>query len=298
MMAAKRKLERRAERRPLWKFCTWDDLDTLTFADGAMLSLSHNKGTHFRKALRVDEDKLSASLVALQDIGKRTAGANPKITGFVKVMEHAHLDGVSLIGLLATLVAGRSSAATAEDDGRSDGKGAPTKACTTPTRPRAAACKRARHSPATQKTKVRASEHGASSSSSSSSSSEVRRPVPAVDDADAETEEDEIANNCGSDGGVGGGDSGQRQRKRRQQQQQQQQQQQPGLQRLHSTVRRCGLERFARPLIEAGVEDVRMLPFLEDTDFTALGMTKLHQRVLLRAAAERTVETESDCDCD
>lgn len=84
--------------RHAWKGCVWADLDALELPPGTRVELRHNAGNIMCATLREDGPRLGAVLGALVVAGR--AVANPKITGFVKVVEHTRVDGVPLAQVL------------------------------------------------------------------------------------------------------------------------------------------------------------------------------------------------------
>ena len=99
-----------------WKRCTWDDLDSIPLLEGMELELRHNARHVFRRTVG-PADSLSEQLRDLAQVAKRTEGANPKITGFIKVVEHTKLDNV----YIATMLAPSISAGSASGAGASAG---------------------------------------------------------------------------------------------------------------------------------------------------------------------------------
>ena len=138
-----------------WKRCTWDDLDNIPLLDGMELELRHNARHVFRRTVG-PADSLSEQLRDLAQVAKRTEGANPKITGFIKVVEHTKLDNVCV----ATMLVPNTSAGSGGGEGHARGEGSSAGAILkTPTKRqsnRANAAKSSNNAPSKRKRGTRA----------------------------------------------------------------------------------------------------------------------------------------------
>ena len=108
-----------------WKRCTWDDLDSIPLSDGMELELRHNARHVFRRTVGPGLS-LSEQLQALAQVAKRTEGANPKISGFIKVVEHTKLDGAyvsTMLGPSSGAGSGGSGSGSGSGSGRGRGRG-------------------------------------------------------------------------------------------------------------------------------------------------------------------------------
>ena len=89
-----------------WKTCTWGDLDTLGVPDATLVSLRHN-AEHIFEGYTKEGVSLKPLLLSLMQKGKREG--NPKITGFIKTVEHTFVGRERLSSILEVQLATRQA---------------------------------------------------------------------------------------------------------------------------------------------------------------------------------------------
>mmetsp|Transcript_19880 Transcript_19880/g.31107 ORF Transcript_19880/g.31107 Transcript_19880/m.31107 type:complete len:166 (+) Transcript_19880:61-558(+) len=83
---------------PGWKELGWDDLDQIDLKSGVLV-LKHNANAVFEHTVNAGES-IATHLQALSKKAKSTPGANPKITGFIKVVACTQFNNEPLPRLL------------------------------------------------------------------------------------------------------------------------------------------------------------------------------------------------------